>query len=142
MNIEINIPVTVIIPIFNERNLIKNAVYSVLNSSYQNMYIILVNDGSTDTSLDFLINEFKLKEVPMIIDEKIKTQKINTIYVSKTHINMTVIDKENGGASDALNAGINACFTPYFYTMDADSVMVSFSTLMGPLRQQLKGPPH
>lgn len=116
-------PVTTIIPMFNERLLIKDALLSVLNSTYKNHYILLINDGSTDDSLNYLINEFQLTEVPLIIDEKIPTKKVKQAYISEKHINLMVIDKENGGTGDAVNVGVNCSFSPYIFTMDADSVI-------------------
>ncbi|ETO93658.1 glycosyltransferase family 2 protein [Legionella oakridgensis] len=116
-------PVTVIIPMFNEIGLIKDALLSALNSNYKKFYVLLINDGSTDNSLEFLIEEFKLQEVPVIIDKKIKTKKVKRAFVSNDYLNLMVIDKERGGRGDALNVGVNICFTPYFFSMDADSVI-------------------
>ena len=49
--------VSVIIPVYNKRKFIKDTIDSVINQSYQNFEIIVVDDGSTDDSLD-IINSF------------------------------------------------------------------------------------
>lgn len=116
-------PVTVMMPMYNERDMIKNSLLSVLNSTYPNLYVLVVNDGSTDDSLAYLIDEFKLKTVPVLVDVKFPTKPIKQFFISDKHVNLMVIDKENGGAADSHNAALNVSFTPYVLTMDADSVI-------------------
>ncbi|MCC5792017.1 MAG: glycosyltransferase family 2 protein [Legionellaceae bacterium] len=123
LELDIQLGVTLIIPMYNERELALDTVLSALYSTYKNLYIMLVNDGSTDDSLAFLQEKFELQEMPVIINPSIKTKAVKRAFVSKAHPNLMVLDKENGGAGDAINAGINACFTPYFFTLDSDSVI-------------------
>ena len=125
-------PVTIIIPMFNERELIKNTLLSALQVTYQKHYVLLINDGSTDDSLKFIKEEFQLKKIPLIVEEKIKTQKIKQAFISEKYVNLMVVDKEQGGTGDALNVGLNVSFTPYIFTMDADSVIApdALSNLM------------
>ncbi|MFN7096279.1 MAG: glycosyltransferase family 2 protein [Gammaproteobacteria bacterium] len=117
-------PVTIILPIYNEQENIINALESALNSTYTNLFVIGVNDGSTDNTLNLLKEHYNLYEVPAIIEQQIPTPDIKSVYVSKTNANLMIVDKlSNTGAGDALNIGINACFTPYFFTADADSLI-------------------
>jgi cellulose synthase/poly-beta-1,6-N-acetylglucosamine synthase-like glycosyltransferase len=118
-------PVTVIIPSFNEENNIMNAVYSVFESiDYENIFVIVVNDGSTDNTLENLIKHFDLYETHEGLNESIKIYgQVKGYYRSRTDLKILVIDKENGEKSDALNAGLNACRTPLFITMDADTMI-------------------
>jgi len=120
-------PVTVIIPTYNEQDNIYDAVESVLNSNYKHLYIFIVSDGSTDKTFDILDRHYHLKEVPVIIDSKIPTSKINRVFVTEKHENLMIIDKAHAGAGDSINVGINTCFTPYFMTFDADSIMDKFA---------------
>ena len=53
----------------------------------------------------------------------IPTAPVRATYVSRRHPNLIVVDKENGGRSDALNAGINAARQPYVCVIDADSLL-------------------
>jgi cellulose synthase/poly-beta-1,6-N-acetylglucosamine synthase-like glycosyltransferase len=118
------IPVTVIIPAYNEEDSILNAVYSVLKSSYGDAHIIIVNDGSTDNTLAKVKEVFDLEKIHAVLPRKVETKgKVRGYYISKYNINVTLIDKENSGKSDSLNVALNACRTPLFITLDADTVL-------------------
>ena len=120
------LPVTVITPAYNEEKRILNMIYSGLRCNYKNIKFIIVNDGSTDSTLELLKKEFLLYEVPVVIKQRIKTSKIISCYKSKRFNNLTVLDKEHsafGCASDSVNVGLNACDTPIALTIDADTVI-------------------
>ncbi|WP_298740351.1 glycosyltransferase family A protein [uncultured Chitinophaga sp.] len=90
--------VSVIIPLYNAADTIRGTVESVLRQTVKDFEIIIVNDGSRDDSLAVaqnLIEEFK--------DEKI-----------------TLIDKPNGGASSARNAGMRKAQGSLIALLDAD----------------------
>ncbi|RAZ48650.1 glycosyltransferase family 2 protein, partial [Campylobacter hyointestinalis] len=74
--------VGVIIPIYNVEKYLKECLDSVINQTYKNLEIILVNDGSTDNSLD-IAKEY-----------------------AKSDPRFTIINKQNGGLSSARNVGI------------------------------------
>jgi cellulose synthase/poly-beta-1,6-N-acetylglucosamine synthase-like glycosyltransferase len=116
-------PVTILTSMHNEAKNIKENVLSALNSNYDNLYVLLINDGSTDSTLDLVIDTFSMRKEPLIFDKKIKTAGVNGVYVSSTHPNLMLIDKQHSGVGDSLNVGLNACFTPYFMTLDADSTI-------------------
>lgn len=117
-------PITAIIPSFNMENTVVDAVLSVLNCKYPNAKVVVVNDGSEDQTLSKLKTAFHLEQVPCIVQQKLKHAPILGYYVSKTH-NVVVIDKlhEGVGPGNALNAGLNACQTPLFATVDADTLI-------------------
>lgn len=120
------VPLTIVIPAFNEEKRIKNSVYSVLKSNYKNIDVIVVADGPQDKTLSLLIEEFSLYEIPVIIRQVLKTMPIKHLYKSKTYKNLMVIDKEHSPANcaaDAVNAGLNACQTPIMLTVDADTII-------------------
>jgi cellulose synthase/poly-beta-1,6-N-acetylglucosamine synthase-like glycosyltransferase len=117
-------PVTVMIPAFNEEPNILETIDSVLKCKYPNILIVIINAGSTDNTLQKLIDTYQLEKVTPIIQDKVET--IDTCrgyYISQSFNNITVIDKAQRDKSDALNMGINVCRTPLFITVDADTLV-------------------
>lgn len=118
--------VTLIAPAYNEGMTIIENVKSLLSIQYPYYELIIVNDGSKDDSLEKLIREFHLEpKDATFITQPIPTASVNYIYKSKnkkfTHL--TVIDKNNGGRADALNAGINFANTELVICTDADCII-------------------
>lgn len=120
-------PITIIIPAYNENVTIIASTISALTANYPEIEVIIVNDGSTDDTLDLLIAHFKLELIEITSSHKkekrLSHQKIRNIYSSKQDNRLTVIDKVNGGKSDALNAGINFSHSPIVCLLDADSIL-------------------
>ena len=88
--------VSIIVPVYNVSSYLDKCVESLVNQTYQKIEIILVDDGSTDNS-GFLCDEWK-----------------------KTDTRIVVIHKENGGLSDARNAGIKLAKGEYITFVDGD----------------------
>ena len=88
--------VSVIIPIYNSEKYLRRCLDSVLNQSVQDYEIILIDDGSTDGSLD-ICNEY-----------------------AERNRNIKVIHKLNGGVSSACNLGINYSRGKYLMFCDSD----------------------
>lgn len=117
-------PVAVIIPVYNERDNVFNTVESVFNSTYPNFQIILVNDGSTDDTLQILIEKYDLKKTYYLSENIINTLPVKQYYISKKDPRLIVIDKTHGGGiGDNFNVGLNATTCPYFITLDADGII-------------------
>jgi cellulose synthase/poly-beta-1,6-N-acetylglucosamine synthase-like glycosyltransferase len=116
-------PISLLVPAYNEQETVSANVRSLLALSYPEFEIVVVNDGSTDDTLEVLHRDFDLLPVPTSIRVKLPTRQVRGIYRSLEHPNLLVIDKENGGKSDALNAGINASSYPLFCSIDADSLL-------------------
>ncbi|MCC5832196.1 MAG: glycosyltransferase family 2 protein [Chlamydiales bacterium] len=117
---------TILVPAYNEAQGLTFSINSILNLQYSNKTIIVVNDGSTDETLSLLKTQFQLKTVHNIYIPEIKTERVVGYYQSISHPNLIVIDKENGGKSDAINAGINACTTELLLVIDADTLVDNF----------------
>lgn len=118
--------VSIIAPAFNEEKTILDNVYSLLGIYYPNYDIIIVNDGSTDKTLELLIKEFKLEKVPYINQKKVFSKPIIGVYKStdEKFAQLTVVDKEPGGhKSDSVNAGLNVCTAKYFVSTDVDCII-------------------
>jgi cellulose synthase/poly-beta-1,6-N-acetylglucosamine synthase-like glycosyltransferase len=115
--------ISVLLPAYNEELGIVPSVQSLLALRYPRHEIVVVNDGSTDATLDRLREAFELVEVRKVLRDGIATRPIRGRYVSRAHPNLTVIDKENGGKADALNCGTNAADHPYVCAVDADALL-------------------
>lgn len=117
-------PVSILIPAYNEEKVILSSIKSLFSLDYKLFEIIIINDGSTDNTLKTLLKSLPVKKVSRPYHKQIETKKIKAIYEGKyKNIQITIIDKENGGKSDSLNAGINMSRYPYFLAMDADSAL-------------------
>lgn len=91
--------ISVIVPIYNTQHFLPTCIDSILNQTYQNLEIILINDGSTDTS-PILCNQY-------------------ANYDSR----ITIIHKENGGVSSARNAGLKIATGEYIAFVDSDDYL-------------------
>lgn len=115
--------ISVIAPAFNEEKTIIESSNSLLNLIYPDYELIIVNDGSKDNTLDVLIKYFDLIRVDFIFDYKLNTKPVRGIYMNRSMPKLIVVDKENGGKADSLNAGINISNKEYFCGIDADSLL-------------------
>ncbi|MDX1583943.1 MAG: glycosyltransferase [Thermoanaerobaculia bacterium] len=122
-------PISIIIPAHDEQETIVSNVYSILEIGYPEFEVIVVNDGSTDETMDKLKGSFSLFPVTDATRQQLETRRIYGIYRSLDYPNLTVVDKERGGKSDALNAGINVSVYPLFCSIDADSLLNSDALL-------------
>lgn len=113
--------ISIIMAAYNEEKLILESTRAALDIQFRDCQVIVVNDGSIDNTLPFLIETYQLIPIPPAVPERIRTAPIKQHFRSKLCPNLLVIDKEKGGREDANNAGINACLTPYFIGIDADS---------------------
>ncbi len=116
-------PISLLVPAYNEETTIVASIRSMLQLSYPQLEIVIINDGSKDGTLDVLKQELSLVPFPEAYRVRIPTMQVRGIYRSTVHENLRVIDKENGGKADSLNAGINATRYPLFCGVDADSVV-------------------
>ena len=116
-------PVSVLVPAYDEGPTIVESVRSLLSLRYPQHEVIVVNDGSTDDTLERLDAEFDLVPVRKALRVLLPTAPIRGAYVSRRHRNLWVVDKENGGKSDALNAAVNASRYPYVCAIDADAIL-------------------
>lgn len=116
-------PVSIIAPAYNESLTIVDSVRSFLLLTYPKYEIIVVNDGSLDSTLEKLIEAFQLDPARIPYDDKLSTTPIRGVYRSQLHENLVVIDKKNGGKADALNVGIGFASHDLFCAVDSDSVL-------------------
>jgi cellulose synthase/poly-beta-1,6-N-acetylglucosamine synthase-like glycosyltransferase len=122
-------PISIIVPAYNEEKTIEETVMSVLSLRYPEFEVVVVSDGSEDDTMEVLRRSFALEISEESYDNEIACEAINAVYHSHTYPNLKVVDKENGGKGDALNAGINVSSFPLFCNIDADSVIDAWSLL-------------
>ena len=116
-------PITLVAPAFNEEPTCVESVRSLLTLKYGDFEILFVNDGSKDGTLARMIESFDLEPTFRLPTGNITTKPVRGVYRSRSHPKLWMIDKENGGKADTLNAGLNYCRTPLFCGMDADSLL-------------------
>jgi poly-beta-1,6-N-acetyl-D-glucosamine synthase len=115
--------ITFVVPAYNEEKDILHTVRNMLSLSYRYKRIIIVNDGSKDSTFDLLKNNFSLKPIPPSYPGVFETSEIKSYYGSSEYPELLVIDKVNGGKADALNAGLNACSSEIVVCADADTLV-------------------
>ncbi|HPI68675.1 MAG TPA: glycosyltransferase [Bacteroidales bacterium] len=123
--------ISIIAPAFNESKTIIDNIRTLLSLYYNNFEVILVNDGSTDNTFEKIMGAYDLVKVNYYFDYRIPCERIRGVYKSKdpSYTRLTVIDKNNGGKADSLNAGINICKSSLFVSIDADSIIEPDSIL-------------
>lgn len=97
MKFENNPKISILIPVYNGANFIKQAIESAIAQTYKNIEIIVINDGSTDKG--------KTAEIVKSFGEKVK-----------------YIEKENGGVASALNRGIKEATGEYISWLSHDDI--------------------
>ncbi len=116
-------PITIVVPAFDEEMTCVHSTESLLALNYPQYEIIFVNDGSSDRTVERMREAFDLKPAARLPTANLPTAAVRGIYRSRQYPNLWVVDKDNGGKSDALNAGVNICVTPFFCAMDADTLL-------------------
>ena len=116
-------PMTLVIPAFNEEVNIRSTISAAININYPEFEILIINDGSTDNTLENLKDWLELVAVRRPAKMSIPTERVRCVYVSKKYHDLWVIDKENGGKADALNTGLSYGRFPLFCAVDADSLL-------------------
>ncbi|NDD58114.1 MAG: glycosyltransferase family 2 protein [Chlamydiae bacterium] len=128
--------ISFIVPAFNEENFISKVIENLSSLSYPRKQIIIVNDGSTDATLNILQEQLDLISIPKFYEDSLATAKVNQVFFSKKNPDFVVVDKENAkGKFDALNAGINAVRNSFYVAIDADTWIdnKTFLNLIHPL---------
>ena len=116
-------PIAIVAPAYNEGLTIEESVKALLALHYPDFEVIVVNDGSKDATLQVLIDRFQVRPVERYHDLVIENKPIRGIYANPDIPRLLVIDKENGGKADAMNAGINVARAPLVCVIDADTLL-------------------
>lgn len=116
-------PVTLLAPAYNEEATCVQSVRSLLALEYADHEVLVINDGSRDGTLATLIAAYDLVPATRGPTADIPSRPVRQLYRSRSHPALWVLDKENGGKADALNAGLAHVRTPLFCAIDADSLL-------------------
>lgn len=116
--------VSIVMPAYNEELTVVNSVQALFAIEYQPCEIVVVNDGSKDSTLEVLTRAFGLVLAPVAYVQPLPSAPIRGCYRSIAQPRLVVIDKENGGGkADAANAGINAASGTLVLVIDADTLL-------------------
>ncbi|SDR77000.1 glycosyltransferase [Gramella sp. MAR_2010_147] len=121
-----NLPaISILAPAYNEEANVVENVRSLLTLNYPSYEIVIINDGSTDNTLQELLTTFDMHRQAFLYHPFIPTKKVKGVYKSKNKSfkNLTVVDKLNGGKADALNTGINVCENEIICCIDVDCIL-------------------
>ena len=133
------IPVSVLVPAYDEASVIADTVESLLEIDYPELEVIVVNDGSGDDTLERLKTRFDLEPRQVFYRRILVTAGIRAVYRSRREPRLLVVDKENGGKSDALNCAVNFARYRYLCCVDADT-FYDRGALLQSMRLALKDP--
>ncbi|WP_404382635.1 glycosyltransferase family 2 protein [Knoellia locipacati] len=115
--------VTILAPAYNEASTVGESVRALLTLSYPNLEIVLVNDGSTDDTLDVLRRQYDLVAIHPVVRQLVPSEPLRGLYRSRDHPGLTVVDKHNGGKADSLNAALNCATGELVCAIDADTLI-------------------
>jgi len=117
-------PITILAPAHNEEQSICVVVRNLLDLDYPELEVIVINDGSSDRTLELMQEEFRLRSVRALYIPSAASAPVRALYRSVVDPRLLVVDKDPGGSkADAVNAGLNAATSPYVCVVDADSVL-------------------
>lgn len=124
------IPISILVPAYNEDVTIINSIKSLLSLDYPEYEIVIINDGSVDKTEEYVKKEFNLQRIVTPIRKQVECQDVISIYENTiNNVRVVLVNKVNGGKADALNMGINVSRFPLFISLDADSVLQKNSLL-------------
>ncbi len=114
--------VSIIVPAYNEDVSIVHCTKMLLELNYPSFEVIVINDGSRDSTLDELMGNFEVTKIEQEEELLLSTKQVRSVHRSKDGL-LLVVDKVNGGKADSINAGINLAKGDYICTIDADSIL-------------------
>ena len=115
--------ISTLVPVYNEEATIVESLRSLLTLAYPELEIIVIDDGSSDKTMDVLIESFALVPVLPIYRNELTTKEISAIYRSWANPHLVVAEKANGGKADALNAALNLATGTLVCSLDADTLV-------------------
>jgi cellulose synthase/poly-beta-1,6-N-acetylglucosamine synthase-like glycosyltransferase len=115
--------VSLVTPAYNEEALIVQSARAFLASDYEPLEVVVVDDGSKDETFARLDEEFDLESLPLRGTTALSTAQIQSVHISRAEPRLRVVHKDNGGRSDAINAGISVARGELVVVVDADRLL-------------------
>lgn len=115
--------ISVLVPAYNEELSVCHSVQGLLALSYPHLEIVVINDGSSDRTVDVLAERYDLRAIHPVFQRVIDSEEVRNLYVSTAEPRLVVVDKLNGGKADSLNAGLNVASGDLVCAIDADTLV-------------------
>ncbi|MBF0282618.1 MAG: glycosyltransferase family 2 protein [Zetaproteobacteria bacterium] len=113
------LPVSLLMPVHNNVAGVREAVNALMDLSYAAYEIIVINDGSSDSTLEVMTHYFDLEPFPEVYWKRIQTRDVKGVFRSLKYPRLSVVDKWHGGQADAFNAGLNLSRYPLVCTLES-----------------------
>ena len=123
--------IALVVSAYNEEKTIVESIRSFMAIDYPALELVIVDDGSTDGTTRAVRQAFSLRRRDVPIRDELQTAEIRAIYEARPHTRtigehisrFVLVQKENGGRADGLNAGIRVARSPLVLTVDADCII-------------------
>jgi cellulose synthase/poly-beta-1,6-N-acetylglucosamine synthase-like glycosyltransferase/phosphoglycerol transferase MdoB-like AlkP superfamily enzyme len=117
--------ISILAPAYNESATIIENIKSLLTIYYNDLQIVVINDGSKDDSIEKMVAAYDLVQTDLFVPALIQTKPVRAVYKSTNpaYQRLLVVDKENGGKADSLNAGINISSGEIIVCVDVDCIL-------------------
>lgn len=119
--------ISVVIPAYNEELVIENCLNGIFNIDYEDYEVLFINDGSIDNTFERFHDLLQLARTSVATQKFLEYEPVKGVYQSQLYPHIWLIDKENGGKADALNAGIDLSTKEIVITLDADCILDRFA---------------
>jgi cellulose synthase/poly-beta-1,6-N-acetylglucosamine synthase-like glycosyltransferase len=115
--------ITIVVPAYNEQEVVVASVSAMLEQQYSPLEIVLVDDGSTDATVERIDAAFGLVPLPIGPPPPLETAPVRAYYAARRAPTLRVVSKQNGGRADAVNVGVGLARHELVLTTDADCLL-------------------